>query len=130
MTKQEQRQVNETVIKKIDEFNSSPMRLISKKTLRNCNAEVYKLLNKETGEIIYALKSYNTVIAFAYGNCVYDFLRLVYGYTATSAKHISKFIHDYIDCWYYETKIYRYYPLGGLNMQYYIVPSKNDNIPS
>lgn len=38
------------------------------------------------------LISYNTIVAFIddSGN-MYDVLRLVYGYTATSAKHISKF---------------------------------------
>lgn len=38
------------------------------------------------------LISYNTIVAFVddSGN-LYDVLRLVYGYTSTSAKHISKF---------------------------------------
>lgn len=38
------------------------------------------------------LVSYNTLVAFIdnYGRFI-DVLRLVYGYTATSAKHISKF---------------------------------------
>ena len=38
------------------------------------------------------LISYNTIVAFIddSGN-MFDVLRLVYGYTATSAKHISKF---------------------------------------
>ena len=38
------------------------------------------------------LISYNTIVAFVdeSGN-MYDVLRLVYGYTATSAKHIAKF---------------------------------------
>lgn len=40
----------------------------------------------------YFLVSYNTLVAFIddSGN-MFDVLRLVYGYTATSAKHISKF---------------------------------------
>ena len=38
------------------------------------------------------LVSYNTLVAFIDDNDnMYDVLRLVYGYTATSAKHISKF---------------------------------------
>lgn len=39
------------------------------------------------------LKSYDTIVACIYMkyNVGYDFLRMVYGYTATSAKHISKF---------------------------------------
>ena len=42
----------------------------------------------------YYLKSYNTIIAYTpgYYDIVYDFLRYVYGYTATSAQHISKFM--------------------------------------
>ena len=58
--------------------------------LRSCNAEVL------ASSRYYILKSYRTIVAVidANGNC-YDFLRLVYGYTATSASHISKFCHDY-----------------------------------
>ena len=59
--------------------------------LRHCSAWVYESKN------FYSLRSYNTVIA-----CIdkrtkfcYDFLRKVYGYTRTSAQHISKFKQDY-----------------------------------
>lgn len=59
--------------------------------LRSCTAYVYKHHN---GYI--ALRSYNTFVAFITPNGDFvDVLRLVYGYTATSAKHISKFYHDY-----------------------------------
>lgn len=38
------------------------------------------------------LVSYETIVAFVDDNGnMYDVLRLVYGYTATSAKHIAKF---------------------------------------
>lgn len=59
--------------------------------LRTCQAEVY-----ETYGYTY-LKSYNTIVAaIGHGdNICYDFLRLVYGCTSTSAQHISKFMHDY-----------------------------------
>lgn len=59
--------------------------------LRSCSAEIY-----ETNGYHF-LKSYNTVIACIgdENNVCYDFLRLVYGYTATSAKHITKFMQDY-----------------------------------
>ena len=62
--------------------------------LRTCNAMVYSYKN-EKGRV-YILKSYNTLVAAvgASGRC-YDFLRYVYGYTATSAQHISKFFKDY-----------------------------------
>ena len=61
------------------------------KQLRYCQATV-----AET-EYFYILWSYNTPIAAinkATGVCI-DFLRLVYGYTATSAQHIAKFCSDY-----------------------------------
>ena len=59
--------------------------------LRTCTAWVY-----ETKDY-YFLRSYNTTVAFidkATDIC-YDVLRLVYGYTSTSAHHISKFDKDY-----------------------------------
>ena len=59
--------------------------------LRSCSAHVAKT------ERFRVLMSYNTIVA-----CIdmttgigYDFLRYVYGYTPTSAQHISKFMHDY-----------------------------------
>lgn len=58
--------------------------------LRNCNAEVYMVGG------VAVLKSYNTVVAAIDRDGVgYDFLRKVYGYTATSARQISKFFEDY-----------------------------------
>lgn len=45
----------------------------------------------------YILKSYRNIVA-AIDTCddnCYDFLRLVYGYTATSAQRIAKFRNDY-----------------------------------
>lgn len=61
------------------------------KRLRNCQAWVY-----ESENYIF-LVSYNTMIAFIdkKDSCLYDVLRYVFGYTATSAQHISKFSHDY-----------------------------------
>lgn len=59
--------------------------------LRSCSATVYSTDN------YFILQSYRTVVA-----CIdkrtdtcYDFLRKVYGYTATSAQHIAKFCRDY-----------------------------------
>lgn len=39
------------------------------------------------------LRSYSTIVAVynVYTDDLFDFLRLVYGYTATSAQHIAKF---------------------------------------
>ena len=59
--------------------------------LRNCQAVVLNFCN------YYVLKSYNIIVAAvskSSGNS-FDFLRYVYGYTVTSAQHISKFIKDY-----------------------------------
>lgn len=57
--------------------------------LRTCNAKVATFLD-------YAiLVSYNTLVAFIKGDVLYDVLRYNYGYTATSAGHIAKFVHDY-----------------------------------
>lgn len=62
--------------KEIDEFER----------LDYCQAKTYQTRGYSF------LISYNTIVAFIddSGN-LYDVLRLVYGYTSTSAKHISKF---------------------------------------
>ena len=59
--------------------------------LRSCTAWVYETSN------YYFLRSYNTIIAFIdkTTDTCYDVLRLVFGYTSTSAQHIAKFRHDY-----------------------------------
>lgn len=59
--------------------------------LNKCQAWVYE--NDE----YYYLRSYNTLVAIIYKECdiLIDVLRGVYGYTATSSKHISKFEHKY-----------------------------------
>lgn len=61
------------------------------KRLRSMSANVLET------EHYYFLCSYQTIIAFIDkdSDICYDVLRLVYGYTATSAKHISAFDHDY-----------------------------------
>jgi hypothetical protein len=59
--------------------------------LRTCQAYVYETPS------FYVLRSYNTVVAIIdkSRDICYDFLRAVYGYTNTSAQHISKFDKDY-----------------------------------
>ena len=58
--------------------------------LRSCSAMVYMVSG------VAVLKSYDTVVAVIDRNGIgYDFLRKVYGYTATSAQHITKFFEDY-----------------------------------
>ena len=78
----------------VAQFFRSECTPVFSKRLRTCQATVYAYEN-EKGRV-YILKSYNTIVAAigASGRC-YDFLRYVYGYTATSAQHISKFFKDY-----------------------------------
>ena len=67
--------------------------------LRHCTAWIYETDN------FYILRSYNTYIACIEKATGYasDVLRNVYGYTATSAQHVSKFFKDY-----YARIIFRY----------------------
>lgn len=74
----------------MEEYSKIPWKYQPKR-LRTCNASVYATDN------YFILKSYNTVVAVLNRNSGigYDVLRYVYGYTATSAQHISKFFNDY-----------------------------------
>lgn len=92
MKKDEQIVVNEKCIeeynKAMEEFHKG---VVNEGRLRSCAAWVYETKN------YWILKSYNTVVSVTSkdtGIC-YDVLRIVYGYTATSAQHIAKFAHDY-----------------------------------
>lgn len=69
--------------------------------LRACNAVVWET------EHWYLLQSYATFVAAIdkETGIMYDFLRYVYGYTATSAQHIAKFAADY-----HATQRYTYRP--------------------
>lgn len=92
MSKKELQQVeNSRVISIIDEINNSDVNYSRAYPLRSCSACVYK------GSRFIVLKSYSTIIAAIdiETDTLYDFLRYVYGYTATSAKHIAKFSQDY-----------------------------------
>lgn len=59
--------------------------------LRTCQACVIET------EHYYILRSYRTFVAAIAkdADVLYDFLRFTYGYTSTSAQHISKFEKDY-----------------------------------
>ena len=59
-------------------------------SLRSCQATVYSTFGYDL------LYSYNTLVAVydRYDGIGYDFLRLVYGYTATSSQHINKFLNE------------------------------------
>ena len=93
MNKREQALINEAVISMVNKCDAEVNlnNLQHGKRLRTCNAYVYETPS------FYLLRSYNTVVAIiekSTDTC-YDFLRAVYGYTNTSAQHISKFDHDY-----------------------------------
>ena len=89
MRKAEQMKINEQVIEAMETFNNSGFSYMEKPKTRldSCTAWVYE------NDRYYVLQSYNTLIAFIdkETNTLYDVLRYVYGYTATSAKHIAKF---------------------------------------
>ena len=93
MKKLEQMKINQKVEEMQDECFKELFHYNSyfPKQLDSCHAWI-----KETENFI-ILKSYNTVIACINknNNTLYDFLRLAYGYTATSAKHIAKFRNRY-----------------------------------
>lgn len=93
MNKQEQLKIN----KICDGVFSAAMRELCIKRcgeperLRTCQAWVYETKH------FYILRSYNTCIACISKktDVLYDNLRREYGYTPTSAQHISKFSKDY-----------------------------------
>lgn len=109
MTKTEQRITNE----KVRDFMRENPDLVSAsgihewKQLRSCSAEVANV------GCFWVLKSYSTVIAIIdYAtDTLYDFLRYVYGYTSTSAQHISKFSKDYGLGKWGCANVLRYYPV-------------------
>ena len=72
-------------------FESSHSKPIKWKRLRTCQAMVFEF------DDYYILQSYRTPVAGIRKDTgeEYDFLRMVYGYTATSAQHIAKFFADY-----------------------------------
>lgn len=93
MKKSEQLEINNEVIKAIARYNEEhEHHPLGKGTrLRTCKAWVYETPS------FYILESYSTFVAIiekSTDTC-YDFLRYVYGYTNTSAQHISKFDKDY-----------------------------------
>lgn len=94
MRKQEQLRNNSLIEEvwnqAILEFNNEYDRLYPVR-LRTCKACVYETTN------YYILQSYGTLVACIdkEKDTLVDVLRLVYGYTSTSAQHISKFNKDY-----------------------------------
>ena len=98
MKKSEQLAINEQVLTLVNDFNTTNNYTGNFKRLRSCSAEVAPVIDAETGELLYyVLRSYHTIVAAidVRTDTLYDFLRYVYGYTSTSAKHISKFDKEY-----------------------------------
>ena len=94
MKKSEQLAINAKVLEYLQVYNDwvdSRNVFPRWERLRSCSAEVAKVGNW------YVLRSYRTIVAIidTQTDTLIDFLRYVYGYTATSAQHISKFSQDY-----------------------------------
>ena len=107
MRKEIQKMTNEIVKSAMERMNEDLNKVYGVKRLRSCSAEVLETEN------FYILISYRTNIACIEKNTdtLYDYLREVYGYTATSAQHISKFKKDYgAGKWGCEHE-YRYYDI-------------------
>ena len=99
--KEKQKEINEIVMVIIYDINDDMCKGLHKVgRLRTCKATVYETKH------YYVLASYNTFVAAINkdSGIMFDFLRYVYGYTATSAQHIAKFRNDY-----HAAKEYRYY---------------------
>lgn len=94
MKRAEQQEINRVAMEIFDnailELNSMKSS-VEWKRLRTCTAEVAETEN------YYILRSYNTLVACIEKSTdtLADVLRVVYGYTSTSAQHIAKFRHDY-----------------------------------
>lgn len=94
MKRAEQQEINRVAMEIFDnailELNSIKGRAEWKR-LRTSTAEVAETEN------YYILRSYNTLVACIEKSTdtLADVLRVVYGYTSTSAQHIAKFRHDY-----------------------------------
>ena len=91
MKKEEQEKINEICENLYIDAMSEFSRNLPARKLRNCQAYVYESAN------YYFLRSYNTIVAIIdkESDTLIDILRVVFGYTATSAQHITKFNHDY-----------------------------------
>ena len=109
MKKENQKVVNELCNKAygevIDYIDRNVYNILKEYRLFNCQAKV----------VVYpdyiCLYSYQTMVAFIDLNndTCYDILRLVYGYTATSAKHIAKFYHKFSKELSVQPSLLRYY---------------------
>ena len=86
-----QKRMNESTQLFVEWFYEQQRTPIKYKRLRTCQAMVFEF------EDCFILQSYHTPVAGIRKDTgeEFDFLRMVYGYTATSAQHIAKFFADY-----------------------------------
>ena len=92
MYEKQDRQICETEYKKLmGYYKNISYNLITISDFRRCSAKIIDTPNYTI------LRSYATIIAFIEKQTgkFYDVLRYVYGYTATSCKHIAKFKSEY-----------------------------------
>lgn len=101
--KMKQQLINNAVHLALNEFEKHSDGMVEVGRLRTCNATVYE------NERYIELDSYKTFVAFIdkQERKAYDILRLMYGYTSTSAHHIAKFFSDYAR----DYEQYRYYEI-------------------
>lgn len=104
MKKADQQRINSRVLEFIKTYNNLDTEIISSERLDYCQASIITV--NANCYMFKVLQSYNTIVAVydETNHILYDFLRYVYGYTATSAKHISKFRNR---CGYREVLTYR-----------------------
>ena len=91
MTRREQLIINDYCERELTCVAAELGKVLSVRRLHKCQAYVYETTS------YYLLKSYATFVAFIRkSDCeCFDILCNVYGYSATSAKHIAKFKNDY-----------------------------------
>ncbi|UVY46738.1 MAG: hypothetical protein [Bacteriophage sp.] len=82
---------NDAIEELINTSKLNPLQPCKHKRLRSCSAVVFET------EHYFILQSYRTPIAVIAKSTdtLYDAQRYVYGYTSTSAQHVSKFEKDY-----------------------------------
>ena len=93
--KMKQQIINNAIHLALNEYENHNNNMVKVGRLRTCNATVYE------NDRYIVLISYTTTVAFIdkQERAAYDILRLIYGYTSTSAQHIAKFFNDYArDC--------------------------------
>lgn len=102
MKKSAQIAINNAVVAAYTNYYYEHEPIISSRRLNYCKAFILETPN------YFALRSYDTVIAIIdkRTDVMYDFLRLVYGYMATSAHHADEF-----DALFEPSARFNYYPV-------------------